>query len=404
MDLSANGARLRLFRDIGNIVLDVDGIEQVDINALGGTDNITVNSLSGTAVTQVNVDLAGSLGGNTGDTQPDTVSIVGTAAAETFNVSADAGFVVVDLPTAVRVKGYETLDQLVFNGVGGDHVNVNGSAGPDTMTITQNGTQALVQANGFSASVAVAGELSLAVNGLGGPDTISCTGNLAGLLIPLTLDGGPGDDTLLGSNGADILIGGEDNDFIDGNQGNDTVMLGPGDDTFQWDPGDGSDTIEGQGGTDRLRFNASNANDTMDLSANSGRLRLLRNIGNIVLDADGIEQVDINALGGTDNITVNSLSGTAVTQVNIDLASALGGSAGDLASDLVTLNGTDAADTISVTANAGVVEATGLAAQVRILHPEAAYDGLIVNGLAGVDTITVAPEVLTLLNVTVNQD
>lgn len=111
-------------------------------------------------------------------------------------------------------------------------------------------------------------------------------------------DGGPGDDTLLGSNGADVLLGGDNNDFVDGQQGNDVAFLGAGDDTFQWDPGDGSDTVEGQAGTDKLLFNGSGGNEIFNLSANGTRLRLTRDLGNIVMDLDDVARADLQALGG----------------------------------------------------------------------------------------------------------
>src|SRR5207248_11712411 len=36
--LSANGSRLKLFRDVGNVTMDTAGVERVDLNALGGAD------------------------------------------------------------------------------------------------------------------------------------------------------------------------------------------------------------------------------------------------------------------------------------------------------------------------------------------------------------------------------
>ena len=67
------------------------------------------------------------------------------------------------------------------------------------------------------------------------------------------------------------------------------ACLGAGDDTFQWDPGDGSDVVEGQDGTDTMLFNGSNGDEIFDASANGGRLRFTRNLGNIVMDTDGVE-------------------------------------------------------------------------------------------------------------------
>ena len=42
-----------------------------------------------------------------------------------------------------------------------------------------------------------------------------------------------------------------------------------------------------------------------------------------------VETIHFNALGGVDNVKVHDLSGTDVTEVVIDLAAAIGGTAGD---------------------------------------------------------------------------
>src|SRR5262249_28866136 len=77
VDLSANGNRLRFFRNPGNITMDTHQVERVDFNALGGADTVTVNDLARTDVQNVNVDLAGSLGGTSGDGQTDRVVVNG---------------------------------------------------------------------------------------------------------------------------------------------------------------------------------------------------------------------------------------------------------------------------------------------------------------------------------------
>ena len=86
VDLSANGNRLRFFRTQGNITMDTAGVERVDFNALGGADLVTVNDLSGTDVSDVNLDLAGTLGGATGDGQADRVVVNATDGDDTINV------------------------------------------------------------------------------------------------------------------------------------------------------------------------------------------------------------------------------------------------------------------------------------------------------------------------------
>jgi maleate cis-trans isomerase len=78
--MSANGGRLIFSRQPGNVTMNTDGVEIVDFNALGNTDDITVNDLTGTDVTQVNIDLAKELGGNAGDGVVDNVVVNGTTA------------------------------------------------------------------------------------------------------------------------------------------------------------------------------------------------------------------------------------------------------------------------------------------------------------------------------------
>src|SRR5262249_29377689 len=190
-----------------------------------------------------------------------------------------------------------------------------------------------------------------------------------------------------GGDGNDLLIGGDGNDLIIGGRGNDIALMGAGDDTFVWNPGDNSDTVEGQGGHDTLQFNGANVSENMDLSANGNRLRLTGAIGNVTMDVNGVEQVNLTARGGADIITVHDLSGTDVTQVNIDLSCGDGSGTGDGAVDTITVEGTNGDDAIVVTGDATGVSVVGLAARVNVTGAEAANDGLIVQALAGDDVI-----------------
>ena len=228
---------------------------------------------------------------------------------------------------------------------------------------------------------------NLVLNANGGDDSFSATGNLAAL-IKITVDGGAGNDTILGSNGIDLLIGGDGNDFIDGQQGNDVAFMGAGNDVFQWDPGDGSDIVEGQDGTDTMLFNGSAGNEIFEASANGGRVRFTRNVGNIVMDLDDVEAIDLNTLGGTDTTTINDLSGTDLVEVNIDQAGTIGGTAGDGAADIVIVNGTSGDDIIDVFGAGTSVSVVGLHAQVNIANSEGANDSLVINALGGKDGVT----------------
>ena len=191
IDISANGTRTRLFRDVGNVTMDLGGMEHIQLNMLGGADTITVEDLSGTDTNQVAIDLSSPAGSGTGDGAADTVITNGTANNDQISVTNSGNAIVVKgLAAQVTVDGAEPLN---------DSLVVNGGAGNDSI----------------DASHLHAGQVSL------------------------TLNGGDGDDRIVGSAG---------NDVVNGGKGSDVAFLGAGNDVFVWNPGDGSDTVDGQAG------------------------------------------------------------------------------------------------------------------------------------------------------------
>jgi hypothetical protein len=222
---------------------------------------------------------------------------------------------------------------------------------------------------------------SIVLDARGGDDSISVdesNGNFAS--TPLTIDGGPGDDTIAGGSGNETLIGGGGNDTIDGNRGADTALMGGGDDTFIWDPGDGSDVVEGQGGQDRMLFNGAGASEHIDMSANGERLRFFRDAGNITMDTNDVERVDFVALGGADVVTVHDLRGTGVREVSVELGPA------DGQPDRVVVEATDRRDRVKVSGDTDAIEVKGLPATVDVLHPEAG-DSVEISGIADRDRV-----------------
>jgi hypothetical protein len=129
--LTANGGRLTFFRTQGTVTMDTNGVETVDFNAIGGTDSVIVNDLSGTDVTQTNIDLAGTFGGNAGDGAIDSVTVNGTNGDDRIAVNGGAsGVDVTGLATAVSIKHAEPTDSLSVNTLGGtDNVLTSGIAG-----------------------------------------------------------------------------------------------------------------------------------------------------------------------------------------------------------------------------------------------------------------------------------
>ncbi|MBO0879536.1 MAG: hypothetical protein J2P17_04025 [Mycobacterium sp.] len=179
-DIASNGSRIRFTRNVAAIVMDVDGIERIDVNELGGADVTTVNDLTGTALTDVNLNLSNVPGGSSGDGAVDTVTVRGTAGDDNIVVVGDSGSAqVLGLAARVAVQGTDpTQDALIVTTLAGDDV---------------------VEASALPANV-----------------------------LLLTADGGDGNDVLIGSAGNDVLIGGAGDDVLIGNDGQDVLNGGPG--------------------------------------------------------------------------------------------------------------------------------------------------------------------------------
>jgi Ca2+-binding RTX toxin-like protein len=226
MDVSANGRRVRFTRDVGAIVMDLDGVESIVAKTLGGADTLTVNDLSGTDATKVLADLAPVGGGDDG-----------------------------------------AADNVVVNATGGD----------DAVTVSGAGTNA--QVSGLSALVSVSGAIAgsdrLTVAALAGDDVIDASGVAAGSAL-LTLDGGDGDDVLLGGGGDDTLHGGAGDDVLIGGAGNDTLDGGPGDNVVLQSLG--ADTVRSAAveGTDWLTSHARSVKGKAVLEVGGRRLALPR--------------------------------------------------------------------------------------------------------------------------------
>jgi Ca2+-binding RTX toxin-like protein len=210
-----------------------------------------------------------------------------------------------------------------------------------------------------------------------------------GVLPPAMLYGEGGNDALTGGSGSDQLSGGAGNDSVEGKRGNDVLAGDAGDDVFTWNPGEGSDSIEGGDGSDQLRFNGSNVSEVINLVANGNRLTLFRDIGAVTIDSGNVEQVSLRTIGGADNVQVNDLSSTAATLVAVDFSVSGSPGVGDGAIDNLTVNGTDAADTVTVTGNAGLVSIAGLHAEVTVAGSESTDQVAVNSGLEN-DSISAA--------------
>jgi Ca2+-binding RTX toxin-like protein len=288
-------------------------------------------------------------------------------------------------------------DRLIWNpgegsdvnegGDGTDTIEVNGGNVDENFTAVANGTRVRfdrVSPLPFFLDIGTSEALQL--NAAGGNDTFVGGAGLAPL-ISLSIDGGAGNDTITGGDGNDRLAGGDGDDLINGGKGADIALLGDGDDTFVWNNGDGSDVVEGDGGTDTMVFNSASLAENVNVSANGTRVNFTRDLGNIVMDLNQVEEVQFAALGGADNITVNDLTGTDLKAVNLLLDNPALSGIGDGAIDSVVVNGSSRADLVQIAGTRGNFSVSGLFAQVNVIGGEST-DKLAINGLGGDDVIS----------------
>jgi hypothetical protein len=341
IEVAANGPRLRVTDDVGNVSLDLGGVEQAGISPVAGADDVVIGDLTGTAVRLVRVK-------QLVDAGADDVIVNGTNDTDMIQVNGD-------LSNGVDVTGLFARVELVGGFGVGD---------------------------------------GLTVRSQGGADTVDATALTAGL-VALSLDGGSGNDTLIGSGGNDVVVGGT---------GNDVARLGAGDDTFTWNPGDGSDTAEGQAGRDVLAFNGSDQNESVAISANGGRVKLTRDVGGVTMDVDDVEELQLHAAGGTDTLTVNDLTGTDVQKIDEDVSAAAGGADGQSDSIVVNGSDRGELIPISgaaggVLVNGAFLTQSGLP-YFMLIRGVDAMDSLRVNGNGGDDQIKV--ELATTVNLKVD--
>ena len=184
-DVSANGGRVRFFRNVANITMDLNDVETIDLNALGGADQVTVNDLSGTDLTAVDPDLAATIGGTAGDGAQDHVIVNATNGADVIAANGSAG--------SASVSGLSAVVRIAHAEAAQDTLAVNALAGDD-----------VVEASGLAADA-----IRLQASGGDGADV---------------LIGGSGPDTLRGEAGDDVLLGGPGLDVLDGGPGSNVVI------------------------------------------------------------------------------------------------------------------------------------------------------------------------------------
>ena len=108
--------------------MDLNDFEALVVNTLGNADNVTIGDLAGTGLTDVTLDLANSSGSDFSDGVADAVQVEGTAGVDTITATANGGAVdVAGLAASVRILHTDPgLDRLTFDTLAGaDNVSVD---------------------------------------------------------------------------------------------------------------------------------------------------------------------------------------------------------------------------------------------------------------------------------------
>jgi hypothetical protein len=305
---------------------------KLTVNAGGGDDTVTV-----TVPTVVGSTVHGGAGDDVVVTSDGADSLFGDAGNDQLvggkGNDAMAGGDGNDLMVWNNGDNNDVMDGEANN----DETVVNGADAGDAFTIKPSATPSRVRFDRtnlipFNLDIGSTTE-RLTVNGGLGADTIAADPGLAPLIL-LSLNGGPGTDTIDGGDGPDLITGGEGNDDLSGgagddrivgDHGDDTMAGGDGDDALVWNNGDNNDKMDGEGGVDRTEVNGSpTAGDTFTVAANAPRVKFDRtNLVPFSLDIGTVEALVVNGLGGDD--TISALAGAgALIGINAD-----GGSGND---------------------------------------------------------------------------
>jgi Ca2+-binding RTX toxin-like protein len=132
----------------------------------------------------------------------------------------------------------------------GGTLTVNGTSTIDTISFALSSRGLTVVGNGASVGGSpFNGVKRITVNGVDGDDRLDASS----LSLPVTLNGGNGNDTLIGGGGDDVLSGGSGDDNLLGNGGIDVLRGDDGADTLTATDGVADSVVDGGSGNDTIR-------------------------------------------------------------------------------------------------------------------------------------------------------
>lgn len=391
--------------------ITVTGSSGANTLILDFTNGLFALGTTSTATTGIAIDLAGGT---------DVFGLKGTTGADNFTFGASGVLLNTDANKDLTLANVETVTVYmgdgddtfsaagsavagavygsalaVYGGAGNDTFNqgsastpsetIWGGSGTDTVSYASR-SAAVTVTIGTGVDDGISGENDdinsdvEVVTGGSGNDTLTAATGVAA-----TLNGGPGNDTLIGDSGADTLNGGAGNDTLRGGAGNDTLNGDDGDDTFdEGATSNGGDVMNGGAGIDTVDYSARTASLTVTMdgaAANDGETG----------EADNVKGDVENIIGGSaaDTITGNALNNRIDGRAGNDI---LSGGAGDdvfpqgsVADGDDTITGGTGDDLVDYSARSADITATldGTTASGDLTNSEADILGTDVEKLWG---------------------
>ncbi len=325
--------------EVAESPLQLDTIQQINVNGLGGNDTLIVDSTNGL----VTVDMGIRYDGGLGDDQLQLSQTDGDLqTSETITVGATVGSGIDTIlgPTGTQVVEFENLEPILTNvpvgsldidgaligsllhednqitydqsdlmGVDWGRITVDAFepihfTAKGVVTIdTENGDDVVVLDNANLPTDLI----QLQVLGDDGEDIVNLLAlpdSSATTFGSVQVLGGPGNDTidgsailvdtpltLIGNEGNDLLLGGAGGDLLDGSEGDDQLRGGSGDNTLGGGPG-----------LDTIFLAGTSGNDTVDLFQSAGNTLQTTFNGNVRTDQISDMERIVVELGSGDDI------------------------------------------------------------------------------------------------------
>ena len=310
-------------------------LTQLDITLVQGEYSETING------TDSNETIYGNGGNDTINGNYGNDILIGGTGNDTLNGGGDNDTYVYNLG-----DGLDTIT----DDAGSNKIIFGEGITQNNLTFTQMGNNLLIYLNGdknqgiminnffYNDSYKI-GEIHFADNSVFYLSETGLTLDQSDRTDNMTINGTDYDDTIIGGSGNDTINAGDDDDVITGGKGNDILNGGYGRDTYIYNLGDGVDTINETRGNDKIKFGAGITLNDLKFTQEGNNLR-------IIIQNDVNQSILISDFYRNINYQIENL-------VFAD------GSTFNLSTQGITLQQTDADDTVNGTSHNDVIYGNG---------------------------------------------